>query len=254
MTAAVIVAGVKMVPTWAPAYLTHLCCAELPQPGWLRRGGITCGVLDLISCCKLLKRVQKIQNKTKNVFAALPHPPTMCSNFLPLIRNFPYCHIPKITFLCFFCLFFCLFDKSDFVNKKKDTFLFKRRLRPKNEKKKITFATRKGKKKRKVTIYSSTRRGSECLIWIKGRKRQYWESDAFWLWCSQEIVWIPVRGSWCLPSIPGGLFCHRLCAARHGSGRRQRVGQPSPTAVLLRSGTRSSPSQYENKFSALFRN
>lgn len=49
---------------------------------------------------------------------------------------------------------------------------------------------------------------------------------------------IPVRGSQCLPSIPGGLFCHRLCAARHGRGRRQRVGQPSPTAVLLHPGTR----------------
>lgn len=48
---------------------------------------------------------------------------------------------------------------------------------------------------------------------------------------------LPVRGSQCLPSIPGGLFCHRLCAARHGRGRRQRVGQPSPTAVLLHPGT-----------------
>lgn len=48
---------------------------------------------------------------------------------------------------------------------------------------------------------------------------------------------IPVRGSQCLPSIPGGLFCHRLCAARHGRGRRQWVGQPSPTAVLLHPGT-----------------
>lgn len=62
----------------------------------------------------------------------------------------------------------------------------------------------------------------------------------------------PVRGSQCLPSIPAGLFCHRLCAARHGRRRRQRVGQPSPTAVLLRPGTRRRPRQYENKFSPLF--
>lgn len=61
--------------------------------------------------------------------------------------------------------------------------------------------------------------------------------EAFWQWSSQEIVRLPVRGSQCLPSIPGGLFCHRLCAARHGRGRRQRVGQPSPTAVLLHPGT-----------------
>lgn len=74
----------------------------------------------------------------------------------------------------------------------------------------------------------------------------------FWLRCTQEIVFVPVRGSQCLPSIPGGLFCHRLCAARHGRGRRQRVGQPSPTAVLLHPGTRRPPSQYENKFSSLF--
>lgn len=74
----------------------------------------------------------------------------------------------------------------------------------------------------------------------------------FWRRCTQEIVFIPVRGSQCLPSIPGGLFCHRLCAARHGRGRRQRVGQPSPTAVLLHPGTRRPPCQYENKFSSLF--
>lgn len=67
--------------------------------------------------------------------------------------------------------------------------------------------------------------------------RQCWKCEAFWLRRSQEIVRIPVRGSLCLPSIPGGLFCHRLCAARHGRGRRQRVGQPSPTAVLLHPGT-----------------
>lgn len=71
----------------------------------------------------------------------------------------------------------------------------------------------------------------------KKKKRECWKCEAFWLWCSQEIVWIPVRGSQCLPSIPGGLFCHRLCAARHGRGRRQWVGQPSPTAVLLHPGT-----------------
>lgn len=63
---------------------------------------------------------------------------------------------------------------------------------------------------------------------------------------------VPVRGSLCLPSIPAGLFCHRLCAPRHGRRRRQRVGQPSPTAVLLHPGTRRKPSQYENKFSPLF--
>lgn len=63
---------------------------------------------------------------------------------------------------------------------------------------------------------------------------------------------VPVRGSQCLPSIPAGLFCHRLCAARHGRRRRQRVGQPSPTAVLLHPGTRRRPRQYENKFSPLF--
>ena len=64
---------------------------------------------------------------------------------------------------------------------------------------------------------------------------------------------IPVRGSRCLPSIPAGFFfCHRLCAARHGRRRRQWVGQPSPTAVLLHPGTRRTPRQYENKFSPLF--